>query len=329
MPDQSDSWTYLCHLPGLSMAEDERAFAAGSLRRISHDDWHRLDESAWQPVDYADCNPLFYCITVSGNRGEFGMLGSPVWELCRAEREKAYRALALVLGWPLLPPASLSCGYLLEASEDRAQNYTVGPSGRDWILTGQYRTPRHTVTDELIDGAETVFDLLSRAGERLPGTVVEAGLRAFELAALPETSETFGPARYELPFLGAVAAIEPIVVPPPGTAGAQGSITQTFARHTAILVANDFDQAETLTEQFRLVYKLRSDLMHGRVAIDRDNETQGAIIALGCGAFPLVLQNALMLLAGGIRADEIASLLERRSTSRTAFEAQIGIGNRP
>jgi hypothetical protein len=267
------------------MADDERNFAAGSLRRISHDDWHRMDESAWQPVDYADCNPLFYCITVTGQRGEFGMLGSPVWELCHVERQKAYRALALMLSWPLLPPASLSCAYLLEAGEDRARNYTVDPCGRDWILTGQYRTPRHTVTDELIDRAETVFDLLSRASDRLPGTVVEAGLRAFELAALPETSETFGPARYELPFLGAVAAIEPIVVPPPGTAGAKASITQTFARHSAILVASDFDEIEFLTEQFRLVYKLRSDLMHGRIAIDRDGtvKTNQEMVRLPAG----------------------------------------------
>lgn len=312
-------WVFFCHMPGLIVAEAELRFAGGTLRRMPHDEWYELDQTTWQPADYNDCNPVFYCVTAKGGRNKYGGPDRDVIDGFSMRRKRAYRALALVVGWPLLPPPTLSCGYIVEAGRTRCENFLVGPCGRDWILTGQFRHPMHLLSSQALESANDMFKLLTRADERLAGTFVEAGLRALELAALPDASENFNSARFEIAFLGCVAAMERLLVPS-ADLDSQGSITQTFSRNAGALVGGtDFDEIDAWADQFRQVYRLRSDLMHGRTSLSPD-DARSDVIDYGCGVFLLVLREALRSLVEAPLGFDIPAFLSRVSSDRAEFE---------
>jgi hypothetical protein len=321
MSDGEPSWTYLCHMPGLVMGEAELPFADGTLGRMTYDEWYGLDHTTWQPVDYNDCSPVFYRVTARGERNRYTGPGSGVVSGFSARSNRAYRALALTVGWPLLPHPALSCRYILEEGSSRCENFLIGPCGRDWILTGQFRHPRHLLSDEALAASDGIFKLLTRADERLPGTFVEAGLRALELAALPDHSERLDSARFEIAFLGCVAAMERILVPPTGSEG-QGSITRTFSRNAGALLGRNFDEIDAWADQFRQVYSLRSDLMHGRIRLDPD-EDRAKVLGFGCGAFLLILREALIILVEAPLGFDIPAFLSQVSSSRAEFEKAL------
>jgi hypothetical protein len=307
-------------MPGLVMEADGFEFVGGAFVNLSFNEWYSLDKVDYQPVDYRDSRPAFFCMDSRG-----GPWASAPEEMSPREflgyRDRVYRAVALVMGWAPLPHPRLSFGYVLDSAAGGA-TYFPGPCGKDWILTGHFRAPRHHLTADVLEEAGATLRALTKVGDKLQGTVVEAGLRAFEMAGLPEVSESFTGARHDLALIVAVAAIEQIVVPEAGMSGA--SITQRFADNAAALMVDSFDELEQFSQAFRQVYSLRSDLMHGRKGFDLEDERALQALSIALTFFPIVLRNALNFSAYAPPDGSIAEMLTAASESREAFDRAFG-----
>lgn len=292
-----EQWSFWIHLPGCLLGElRERAWAGGHLCALDHDSWHALDQTVFQPVDYADCRPVFYRGAMRGGRSSFGP-DDAVFTTVTALKAQLHRALALVSKWPLPPNPELSCCYLISEHEERCQVFMVGPCGRDWILTGHFRQPRQLLDDALLDQAERSFHHLKALHTSLSGSHLESALQTLAFVSLPDAYVgDGGPARWHLVFLNAVTALEQLLLSD-GNVGqaAVDSITTTFGRHVAVMLAGDFAKMGGIAQQARTVYKLRCDLMHGRRGLNLQDETQAGSLALGLAMLQLVLRNALAL----------------------------------
>jgi hypothetical protein len=148
----------------------------------------------------------------------------------------------------------------------------------------------------LVDQAEVTFANLTLLGPTITETPIEAALQVLGLVALPDVYEGLDGSALDLGFINSVAALEQIIVPPPGTLDKNSSITEVFSLHAAALLTSEFEQVHEFAQPLRRVYQVRSDLMHGRRGAEIQNEAQREAIAIGWGIFPLILRHVVTIL---------------------------------
>jgi hypothetical protein len=319
----SENWTYWIHLPGVVLADEtDLSWAEGSLCALDHEAWHELDQTTWQPSDYAETRPVFYrCMTL----GEVDGMAPDrrVFATIRERRSRAHRALALVCSWPPPPDPELSCVYMTSDRDTGIESMIVGPGGRDWILTGRYRSPRHELSLDTLAKAEATYKQLQYLSSVLPGTLLEGALQALSLSSLPDVYVgDGGPPRNHLAFIGTVAALERLLVEEDSTTSeAPQSITTAFARHAAVLLSVRFDSMADLFERLKRVYRLRSDLIHGRRGLDTYDPVQTTTLSLGLAVFPWILRATLALMIQGIPVTDWPGLLAGAAVDRERFDA--------
>lgn len=290
------NWRYVIHLPGLVLECGERLpFLDGEIVALSHDEWQAIDEVSPAPVDFADCKPAFFMGEKAGLRSSFMGPDSSTIKFILERRQQLYRAFVLSCGLYFLPDFKLSCTYVRGDWEERGLLYFVGASGRDWILTGQYRPGRHTLTPDMLAMAAAVLDDLAACEALLEPSGVEAALQSLAVASLPDAYATInGESERLLPFLSAVSAMENLLISQNGSAE---SITEQFARGASVLVSQDKDCMERFLPKFRNIYRLRSELLHSRRAANTLAADEIGLILLGTFLLPVGLRRIIAILA--------------------------------
>lgn len=313
MSESVETWRYWIHLPGLVMAaHGNQPIADGTLRALNHEEWVALDQTVWQPTDYSDCRPVFYCGEVDGRRDD-------VIDVVVERRKLLHWALAMTCNGPLLPAASLSCSYIKSDRESRCETFLIGASGRHWILTGHYCGPRYNVDRALIRATDVTFAHLKYLEPTMSETPIEVALHALSFAALPDTYECLEERRRDLAFINGIAALELLLAPSLLHLHERKSITSAFSHNAAALVAREFEEVGPLARRFRQVYQVRSDIMHGRRGVDLKGESQVQAIAIGCAIFPIVLRKVLGLRSLLGSNTNLCALLSDAADNRDRF----------
>lgn len=318
-----EQWTYWIHLPGVVMDGDaERPWAGGHLCKLDHDAWYELDQTVWQPVDYADCDPVFYRARTQGGRGRFHEPANSVFDTVFRDRARIHRALSLVSEWPLPPDPALSCTYMKSDQDERCHNFVVGAAGRDWILTGHFRLPRQPLDAELLDEAARCLHQMSQLAPAWSDGALEAAMQALVMASFPEVYVgDGGPPRWHLAFLSAVSVLENLLLADDGDAGAASSITARFSRRAAVLLAGSVDEVDEISAMFRPLYRLRSDLVHGRTGLDLSDPAQEQVTLMGLVLFQVVLRNVLALATPFASEGDVIARIARAADDPSMFEA--------
>jgi hypothetical protein len=317
------TWTYWLHLPGCVLeGGNQRRWGGGTLHALEHDAWHALDQTVFQPTDYNDCRPVFYRGEVRGGQEMFGPART-VFDHIVALRGRLHRALALVSTWPLPPDPAQSCGYVMSERHERCQVFLIGPCGRDWVLTGHFRQPRQSLDETMLREAEQILELLQSQHDSLPGSRLESALQTLTLVSLPDAYVgDGGPPRWNLVFLSVVAALEPLLLGDIDADQLQGqSITAAFGVRMGALLADDFSRIADVASIGRSIYKLRSDLMHGRRGQNLKDAVHMETLVQGLAVFQASLRMVLLLTARQDAAADLPRLLSEAASDPNRFAA--------
>jgi hypothetical protein len=283
MTMDEENWTYWAHLPGfVASGHLEQVFGGGRLLSLTHDEWHELDQTVWQPVDYSDSKPMFYRGDLrGGHRTEYFRIDAKLYKDISSKITNVHRALTLAFGgWPLPPTPQLSCTYIKSERDERCFTFIIGAGGRDSILSSQFRQPRNELDPIRLREADLIVTNLERIQDAIAGQYGEATLKAIDFATIPDVYDGLENYSIDLAFVNLVAALENIVVPVP-SAIANNSITKIFAQNISALCAEEFANINELSEVVRKVYQLRSDLMHSRRGVNPREDEQLRLIAVG------------------------------------------------
>lgn len=246
-------------------------FPPGRLRAVPFEEWASFDASfPYRRSQYESTSPTFFEMNAkaSEEQGEY-VVDRFTGNVDEATRHlnRCHLAMLLVTA-ARLPVPDLSVVYLVIdegdvpaeiADHTRLVHYArVGPGERELIVHGDQH---HLI--ELDEGsvrkAATAAQLLAAAGAAVEPV----------LAALTRTTRPGFTALNEAIHL--VAGLEAVLV----TRGEP--LAATFARRYAVLAADG--DLEPLHEQARLLYALRSDLLHGRPLTTDDPESRDYFLA--------------------------------------------------
>lgn len=243
---------YRGHVPLVRLEQPELPLDDGVLRRLSFEEWHAVDDSfPYSKRHYDQTEPVFlevrYPEAAVGDESDLlSAFQAGLDPACRALR-RLYEAL-LLCTTARLPTPDLSTTYLVD---DRAAETTgvvtarsrVGPCNTELIVFGGQ------LSGATLDERNVVEVLQMRSRLETQRSKVEPLVESLVRTTRPGfgvTNEAFH----------LVAGLEALLVEkgePPG---------ETFARRYAVLVAEE--DPRRWTEFGRALYRLRSQLVHGR-----------------------------------------------------------------
>lgn len=236
------------HLPSYALADgDEAPFADGRLVHLPLDAWRRLDDSyPFRDFRYERSRPLFYVVDHDAS-AVFG--AGDVAAFAAGPATIAHVALILrgtTYDRTLPPQLSVTYGELGGVVET-----VTGPLGRDAIIWGNVTSavPGPLTTDQ-VRVASALFSGLANSAEIAPIAVLRAAL---ELTCRPEIGE-------KVALVTCIAALEHALMSTVRT-----GLRTSFGRRTAALLYVDHADVEREAEGLAALYRLRSDLVHGRV----------------------------------------------------------------
>lgn len=262
--------TLYAHLPGIILDEDDLPFADGRISRLPFEEWLVLDGGMFEYMDrkYTKAAPVFWIkqLAEEDMLGEGGVpqaSNKAIWLM--------HSALLLEPRVPLLPTPVLSSSYITISSPQRTADLTeglaqtmrlIGPMEREWIVFGSPLSYRFGASE--LAHVDVLYRLLNRAGTYDVEHEIAAGFSVLEETARPD-SWYGGDAEInrQYDFVLCIAACENILLPAEDQLQKEG-LTETFGRHAATLLAPSPGFKMEMARRFSSLYRLRSELMHGR-----------------------------------------------------------------
>ena len=256
------------HLPGLLLPTGSSiAVGDGELTTLSFDAWQALEsEFAFAERHFERSRPVFFRLSVSVEPHESDDWLEEIVGSFGRVRTVVHRALLLATAEPLPEPA-LSATYI---SRGPAVWRLIGPYGREHIL---YAAGRGAELDA--EGRERLrpAHAILAAEAALPRDgALEAAFGTLERTTRPEFTALNR-------FVHEIIALEQLLMPDERT-----KLTETFARRVAVQTVGEHDQLDEAVDLARLLYRARSELVHGgeldRV-LERWDDGLDQLLALG------------------------------------------------
>ncbi len=248
---------FVGHLPLVRLAAGATRLPArhGQFRALGYDEWYAADgHFAYSQRQYEQTSPCFLELEL-GDRGsseEAAEAFESGADDATTDLGLCHQALMLVTG-ARLPLPALSVAYLVLEGQDlpeelrdvvvATQLRRVGPAERELIVHGAQQQ-QETLDEATCAEVDRIWSYLETVG-----TEIEPALEALARTARPgftALNET----------LHLVAGLEAVLV-------ARGEpLTETFARRYAVLATDN--EISSIYEHARYLYRLRSDVVHGR-----------------------------------------------------------------
>lgn len=289
----------------------EAPFAGGQLKKVPFDEWMAL-ESEFEYTDrkYAEADPVFWIrnlpVEDEATQEEVAQAAyKAVWP--------AHTAFLLDKRVPLIPTPALSCCYVVTPVSpefsDTVSNPVIrliGPMEREFIVWGSPLTYDYTARD--LAPVDEHCRFIESSGVRDWKDGVRAAIDVLEETARPDSwyqgdmvfSELHG-------FVRCMAAAESLLLSLKD--GADGEKTQTFGRHAAALLNLSREDRDRAAKHFADLYRLRSELMHGRSIPDETDASVAARLGEGRQLLRNVVCAALILRSAMPKAPSLALLL--------------------
>jgi hypothetical protein len=267
---------FYAHIPGLKIGVSQ-SFAGGRLERLAFDDWAALEseyeDSQWK---YDEAAPVFWV-------REFSVDDNWTTEtLTHAVHDAVWPvhvAFLLDEKLPLIPTPALSSSYVVLPASTEYADVISRPTLRfrgalecEFIVYGSPLS-YHYEAEELAVVEERSRFLAANGVQRRNGEV-RAAIAVLDETARPDSwyveDLKFDPLHG---FVRCMAATESMLMSPETEGGKSDSITQTFGRRAAALLAPMLIDRDEGAKYFSDLYRFRSELMHGRTLPDRQDET--------------------------------------------------------
>jgi hypothetical protein len=262
--------TLYAHLPGLRLESPSVPFADGQLIQLSFDDWMALESEFEYSADrYGKSAPVFWVGELDGDPAS----SAGNWSARVQDRLwPVHTALLLDIRAPLVPTPMLSCCYVrlpgVSAVVESATARLIGPMEREFIVYGSPLT--HSYDAAALAAVEPWCRFLQTRDAATLDPEAVAGIGILEETARPdswyrgdqELSRRHG-------FIRCMVAVEQLLLPPEDERNA-GELTQTFGQHAAMLFGASRSDRDQTAGYFSSLYRLRTELIHGRAAFDEN-----------------------------------------------------------
>lgn len=310
------------HLPGVRLDDGTSGFplGQGQVDSLPFERWLELDDE-FRHVEkkYERSRPAFWvgelAVSDPGDKGEImGAAEALLWRL--------HVAFLLEPRTPLLPAPWLSALYfVLPPPPELAElgPFVVrqrGPMEREWIVFGSPLSYSYDAADFTDVGK--VFTMFGGSGAAAAFAGLEAGIEALERTARPDSwwggEQTL---RRASEFVHCIGGSEAILLPPPEER-TPGTLTETFGRHGAALVARSRDEFAARAAEITDLYRLRSRLVHGRIGLRDLHGVQAKQLSAGRALLRAVILGAMALGRSASGAESLPHLLSRAATDPTA-----------
>ena len=287
--------TLYAHLPGVKLAESDAPFAGGRLTRLPFDEWAGLEsEYQWAGSKYERSQPLFWMRDLSTDASDAidGSVSAALWPL--------HTAFLLDHHAPLLPTPMLSSCYVLwdvppEYSDTISApvRRLIGPMERELIVYGDPLTYTYATTD--LAAVERRFQFIEANRLKDLNDDLGAGIQVLEETARPDSWYGGDQRICQLHgFVRCMAACESLLLPDIDE-GDKVDITQTFGRHAAVLFTASAADRARAEEEFVELYRLRTQVIHGRTRAVGANADTIARLAEGRRLLRNIIMAALVL----------------------------------
>lgn len=245
------------HLPGVQITQESAAFAGGTLVHVAFDEWYRLDGThEYAESKYARNRPLFW----------EGMSDAADPTHAGRAQARALHRLFLLHPWAPAVTSPLLSTFYMRMRHDGLDAWMrcVGYAEREWIVFGGVPS-FHFEPGDLAMIAD-IGELLDEVPENRWQSSLVAALDTLERTARPEYEHDVGAGNgLAAGFVAAVAACEGLVAG--RTAPPDASLTDTFAHRLAALIPTDEADRAPHRAELAEIYRLRSRLVHGRLAL--------------------------------------------------------------
>lgn len=291
---------WFAHLPGVQLESGQSSYniLEGKVATLSFTEWSELDPSyPFSEGKYSVSQPVFY-IGSAELEGDLKAVLSQVSERIN----KLYMALLLDSRVPLLPDPQLSVHYVRVNLQAGIATYRlVGPFEREWILSGNRIV--YPFDAAAVHAFESVYELLSGRGNACSingkGTMhgLDAGLETLARTARPDIWWDQRGVHHINDFVQCTAALENLLVPVAREAEDLRE-TPAFGQHAAVFVSKSRNGLEELAQSYAGLYRLRSKLVHGQMAMSDLSESDQQVLRLGRILLREVLLKTLALNKG-------------------------------
>lgn len=289
---------WFAHLPGVQLdaSLSSHEVAEGRIGNLTFDEWCELDPSfPYSAAEYNESRPAFY-IASAEIEGDLKAVLTQVSDRIY----QFYQALLLDARVPWLPEPQLSVHYVRVNLKAGVATYRlVGPFEREWILDGNQIV--YLFDSAALRSLDVVFELLAFKDEcernnpdefTLPG--INAGLEVLVRTARPDAWWDQNGVHHVNDFVHCTAALENLLVPANGVVD-DLKITSTFGEHAAVLVSKSRQNLKQLAQSYAGLHRLRSNLIHGQMAMSDLNASDQHVLRLGRILLREVLIKAMAL----------------------------------
>lgn len=316
----------IIHLPGIVLEADGRfPLGPGRVECLPFEQWQMIDDTfAFADRHYSRSRPAFW-------RGELDVQSLREDALLNAiepVRERIHTAFLLDPELPCIPHPALSATYIRIQEDESSDVKTnliklLGPIEREWIVYGpdistSFDSARLAQVDRLFWWLEA-YQPLSHY------RLAAAGLAALERTSRPD-NWWGGDSRQNIyDFLACIAACEDLIL----ADDSPGTKVDCFGCHAAALMSDDHGEAKSTSSEWAELYRLRTQLMHGRIGLDDLNKAERRRLPMGRRLLREIILAGLLI---GSEKDEnsLPSLLSEASKDANAHAAlQLRLKQRP
>lgn len=317
--------TLTVHLPGVELADEGATLANGRVTALPFESWQRLDPSfEGAQRSFERSRPVFWVGPIQVEDADQDALLDAASEAMG----QVHDAFLLDPAVPWLPSPAISVHYLQFEPAGPFAAYleqvlrVLGPMEREWIVFGS--SIRHAYDAPRLSVVQRQWELLEKARAVANLGPARAALATLERTARPDSwwGTVHGSSVNEL--LQCVAACESELLGDDSTA----TLTDAFARHAAALTATTEAEVAGHRSLWERVYRLRSDLIHGRLGLHELDEERAGLLPLPRRLLRDIAEALLRLAPAGVLSREPLSALLARAceapAEREALRRLIG-----
>ncbi len=270
---------WFAHLPGIELEPGLSTYDVleGSVTRLSFAQWCELDPSfPYSEAQYKKSKAVFYVGSAELEGDLKAVLAQVSQRLYRV-----YLALLLDARVPFVPDPQLSVHYVRVNLQAGIATYRlVGPFEREWILYGNRIV--YSFDAAALNALESVYQLLPEGAAEASRTLggIDAGLETLARTACPDIWWDHRGVQHINDFVQCTAALENLIVSASGEEDDLGK-PPVFGQHAAVFVSKSRQGLEEMAQSYAGLYRLRTKLVHGQMAMSDLNESDQQVLRLG------------------------------------------------
>ena len=318
--------TLTLHLPGVALSGEGGTLAAGRVAALSFKEWQQHDGAfPYAEYQYSRSCPVFWIGPVTFDEAEEGADMAAIAGM----QAQIHDAFILDVAVPWLPSPAMSTCYLVcppppEHSDVVLSSWRsiIGPLEREWIVFGS--EIRESFDAARLAAVQQRWEILECAGPAAREGPAGAALATLECTARPEYWWGTKHGASVIEFLQCVATCESLLLgDDPG-----GTLTDTFSQHAAALTARAPQDRAALANLWGRVYRLRTELVHGRRGLAELDSAQQALLPQPRRLLRDIAEAALRLADTRCRVTgSLPELLARASRSPAGHVALLQLLN--